>query len=232
MMEKLYKLSILFTICFLMSSTLFSQEKKCKAEFDFGADVVSRYIWRGSDFGNTPSIQPGFSVSMGKLEIGGWGNYGLSSNTGSLEADLYAEYNFDFGLGLIVTDYYFPGEALVINGTNSIVPVRAGNYFDYENAHTFEVGLSYEIKDFTIKGFQMIDGDTYGELSYALGKVDLILGAGNGAYTVDGDFNICNAGIGYNKELKLSETYSLPLFGQFIINPSSEQVHFVFGFTF
>ena len=45
-------------------------------EFDIGADVVSRYVWRGTDFGNSPAIQPSMSASFrdGQLELGYWKN--------------------------------------------------------------------------------------------------------------------------------------------------------------
>ncbi len=233
MMKTLYKFLGLLLIGLIVGQGATAQDKESKLKLDFGADLVSRYIWRGTDFGNTPSVQPGFTLAIDKFEIGAWGNYGLSSNTGSLEADLFASYSFDFGLGIIVTDYYFPGESTFLDKTtNNIVPVRAGNYFDYENAHTIELGLSYEIKNLTVSGYYMIEGDSYGEVSYALGNTSVFVGAGDGAYTVDGDFNVCNVGLGYSKEVAVSDKYKLPLFGQFILNPSTEQVHLVFGLSF
>lgn len=40
------------------------------AQFGLGADVVSRYVWRGTDFGNAASVQPYISYTAGVLEIG------------------------------------------------------------------------------------------------------------------------------------------------------------------
>ena len=41
------------------------------AELSLGADLVSRYIWRGKDFGNSPAIQPNVAFSVAGFKIGG-----------------------------------------------------------------------------------------------------------------------------------------------------------------
>ena len=33
-------------------------------------DIASRYVWRGTDFGNSPSIQPGIIYTSGALSLG------------------------------------------------------------------------------------------------------------------------------------------------------------------
>jgi hypothetical protein len=61
----------------------------------------------------------------------------------------------------------------------------------------------------------------------------LFLGAGNGAYTADDDdFMICNLGMSVEKEIKVTDSFAIPVFGQLILNPSTEQVHWVVGFSF
>ncbi|MCW8818976.1 MAG: hypothetical protein OQK61_01520, partial [Ignavibacteriaceae bacterium] len=62
-----------------------------KAEgFDVGADVVSRYVWRGTQFGDGIAVQPWLSYSFPGIgvEVGAWGSYDLSDEDAS-EADLY-----------------------------------------------------------------------------------------------------------------------------------------------
>ena len=52
------------------------------AEVGLGADVVSRYIFRGVDFGNSAAVQPYLSVSQevasGTLEVGAWGSFSIT----------------------------------------------------------------------------------------------------------------------------------------------------------
>ena len=44
-------------------------------QFNFGADIVSRYVFRGIDFGESATVQPSISYSVGGLEIGTWASY-------------------------------------------------------------------------------------------------------------------------------------------------------------
>jgi hypothetical protein len=76
---------------------------------DFGADVVSSYVWRGTQFGTGPHIQPYVSLSTGDLELGAWGSFPTTANGGGNELDLYASYSFG-KFGLTLTNYSFPGE--------------------------------------------------------------------------------------------------------------------------
>ena len=47
---------------------------------------MSRYIWRGTDYGHSPSIQPTLSLTAGGFEIGGWG--AIATNSFFQEIDL------------------------------------------------------------------------------------------------------------------------------------------------
>ena len=141
----------------LFRSILFSQtedehnnEKTSpgSARIDFGADLVSRYIWRGSDYGNSPSVQPNIAFSVASFKIGVWGSYGLGeyktkiNDSSTLEMghyaefDLFASYTFKwFTIG--ITDYFFP------NGLN---PNIGNRYYDYKKSttsHLFEASLSF-----------------------------------------------------------------------------------------
>ena len=58
-----------------------------------GADFVSRYVWRGSDFGESFSVQPALTLGHSGLKVGAWGSYSLSSDAAmSNELDLWASY--------------------------------------------------------------------------------------------------------------------------------------------
>jgi len=215
--------SILMLVTVLIFANANAQETP-KMTISPSADLVSRYVWRGWDFGNAPAVQPGIEFATGNLAIGAWGSYTISAGS-YLEADLYASYSFDFGLSVIATDYYFP--AAVIGA------VTENAYFDGDG-HTFELGLSQEIGDFYVAGYYWLnaDADLYFEAGYSFETFSIFAGAGNEAYTSDGDFMITNIGISTSKEIPISETYSLPVSGAFIINPELEQVNIVFGVSF
>jgi hypothetical protein len=220
-------------LALLMASIIFSpmnvnaQGEEESSPFDVGADLVSSYVWRGTKYGTGPAIQPYLSFAAGGFEIGGWGNYCFTSNEGA-EADIYLSYGFDFGLSIGLTDYYFPGT----------------NYFDVSDstgAHALEINLAYEIGGFSVAANYMLNeaggagaagGDMYFELGYGFKHFSLFAGAGDGWHSADGNFALCNLGISAEKEIKLSENFSLPVSGALIWNPDKEQYHVVVGISF
>ncbi len=118
------------------------------AQFSLGADLVSRYIWRGRDYGNSPAIQPNVAFSVAGFKIGAWGSYGFVSNTvqindsTTVNAGNYAETDWNLsysykGFTVMLSDYFFP---------NPLSPNENVNYFDYNNkttGHSYELSLAY-----------------------------------------------------------------------------------------
>ena len=80
-------------------------------ELTFGADLFSRYIWRGVDFsGNSPSLQPWATFKTGNethsFSVGLWSAFSLANSTNE-EADLFVNYTFKNRIGITLTDYPF-----------------------------------------------------------------------------------------------------------------------------
>ena len=71
-------------------STLALSAVPAAADVGFGADVVSRYVWRGTDFGNAVSVRPGMSYSTGSVEGGAWSSWAINGG-GANENDLEDE---------------------------------------------------------------------------------------------------------------------------------------------
>jgi len=187
------KLLLLFTICLFSLHYVYAQDEQAfkeaeesvsdkSATLNFGADIMSRYIWRGIDFGNSPAIQPSLFLSWRGLNVGAWGSYSfaphraqindsVSVNMGNYcEMDMYVSYTYKW-FTLMVFDYFIP---------NSIDPNYTGNehyqYFNYHNkttGHTFEVSLAFAgPKAFPIKFYA-------GTLVYGDDKAKDSLGAYN-----------------------------------------------------
>lgn len=189
-------------------------------EWNTGLDIYSSYIWRGAKFGSGPAFQPSVEFSTGGFAIGAWGSFNASADEAA-EADLYTSYGFDLGetgsLSFTLTDYYFPGSEWMDGKSHYIEPM-----------------VSLGLGSFSLTGAYMMNdgaGDIYLEAGVAAGPVNLTLGGGDGAYTMDGSFNICNIGIGTSKEIKITDTFSLPVSGSVILNPSSEQLYVVVGIS-
>lgn len=189
-------------------------------EFKASADVVSSYVWRGT-FQSGVAVQPTFDFTTGGFSIGAWGSTALSELSGSLmqEADLYAKYTFGFGLSAGITDYYYTGN----------------KFFDYKKggAHALELNLGYTTGSLSLSGNYLlnVNSDMYFEAGYAFDKVSVFVGAGNEVYSTDGKFALLNIGASTTKEIKITDTFSIPLKASVIVNPKSEQLFFVAGIT-
>lgn len=196
------------------------------------ADFVSRYVWRGLDFGNSGSIQPSLSVAAGNFEVGFWGSYPFTNDaSGAEEMDLYASYSVsDFSL--IVTDYYFPNSG-----------VKYGSYKDEGGAHTLEVGLSYggsESFPISVAAFVNVlydpENNIYFEVGYStsISEVGLDLyiggtpGSDNPIYGTS-EFNLINIGAKISKDIKITEDFSFPIFSSYVLNPNKEVGYLIFG---
>ena len=193
---------------------------------DFGADVVSSYVWRGTQFGTGPVIQPWFTLPTitDALELGVWGSFPVAGGDQTYELDLYASY--DFGpLALTVTNYTFPG--------------ATGAYGDdYELFDgDLEVTASGSIGaiGLTVGYFTDLEA-LYIEAGTTIAGMDLAIGYGSDAagafYVGDEDSGLVNVSLGGSKDIVITEDYSLPLFGSFIYNPTAEAAFMVVGVSF
>lgn len=203
---------VIMTIC---SLNIKAQES---TSWTTGVDLYSSYVWRGAKFGSGPAMQPTLKYTNGGFSIGAWGSYCFSTNEAT-EADLFASYGVSLGekssLTLAVTDYYFP----------------TAEYFDGDS-HYFEPMITIGLGKFSLAGAYMTNAeDVYFEAGLAAGPVTLFAGAGDGQYTKDTNFNLCNVGLKTSKSLKISDSFSIPVSGSVILNPSTEQFHIVVGIS-
>ena len=141
-MRRLYFTTILIIMISTYGSiTLKAQDTTTtkKVNLDVSCDLMSRYVWRGSQFGgNSPSIQPGLDLNYKVLTFGVWGAYSTGGINASQEVDLYLSANFlNDKITAIVTDYYFPSNTIKYD------------YFAYgdKTGHVFEAGLSFNGTD-------------------------------------------------------------------------------------
>ncbi len=205
----------------VLGVALYAQETE--SNWSSGAGFVSSYVWRGLYLSNA-AVQPALTFSSGGFSAGAWGS---ASFDGSLEADVFANYTFGFGLTLGVTDYYFPS----IEGGN--------DYFDLSKesgSHIFELNGGYKIAGLSLAANYVLNeaggagsagGDTYFEVGYAYRNINLFVGGGDGLQTEDGDFNLTNIGIGVTKELTITPTFTIPVTCSAIINPDREKFYIV-----
>ena len=200
---RVFTLSIMYSL--LVLSMLYG-------EVTIGAEVVRRYVWRGTDFGNAAAVQPGIETAVGPVTLGAWGSWSISpgpADASGNECDLYASTTVG-PVGLTLTDYFFPAYA----GTDSLLNI---------DIHVFELSAGADVGPVSLLAAANVSGDddnsTYLELTYGA----FSLGLGNGAYSTDGEFAPVSLGISASRD-NFSASY--------IINPDQETSFLVFGVNF
>jgi hypothetical protein len=221
----------------------FSQESDStkKINADLSVDFVSRYVWRGINLSESPSIQPNLAFSYRGLSLGTWASYSFARETFQ-EVDLFITYETDH-LAFTVNDYYNPLDTIGFSG----------DYFQLKNKstrHTIEgmvTMIGSESFPISLTGGIMFYGNdkgddgknlysTYIELSYAAAirniEVTPFVGITPAKGYYGSEFSIINLGVTVVKNIEISDKFQLPLKGSFIVNPEQEKVYFVIGITF
>jgi len=219
MKRRIIILAILGTMAY---SQLTAQEElgsKTVNPWSISCDIYSRYVWRGTDFGNSPSIQPSITYSSGALTVGVWGAWQFNGSAN--ENDVFISYQVG-PLALTLTDYFFPshsGESDYIFNTNSI-----------DGPHFLELSLSTSIKALTITSgyFFLEPGATTQSFYSNLSCGPFHIGLGNGMYTtVDKDgsdvFGVVDIGITATNGL-----YSC----SWVLNPNQQTTFLTVGKSF
>ena len=118
-----------------------------KVTLNVGADLVSRYIWRGQNFGSSAAIQPTLSVDAFGFSLGAWGSYAFSRHTFWVNDTISLDYSFnELDLFLSYTYKYFTVMLVDYYAPLPIDTLPGANYFHWKNKdtwHTLEVSLIF-----------------------------------------------------------------------------------------
>ncbi|GAA6256005.1 hypothetical protein F070042J6_18570 [Bacteroides sp. f07] len=233
----------------LVPSAMMAQDK---VEASVGADLVSGYIWRGQDLGGV-SIQPSLGVAYKGVSLGAWGSVGFES-TDTKELDLTLGYSIG-GFSVSVTDYWFNTQVATGVDDDGETIYTTNKYFKYaahSTAHVFEAQVGYDFGLLAINwytNFAGADGvkengkraySSYLALSapFRLGGLDWAVDLGmvpwettfyNG-YT--SGFSVSDVSLRASKDIKITDSFSVPAFAKVSVNPRTEGAYFTFGLSF
>ena len=218
------------------SATALAQDE---IETTISGDVVSSYIWRGQDLGNV-SLQPTLGIGYKGLSLSAWGSVGLTDAADTKEFDLTLAYTIG-GFNVGITDYWFNAGLDPEN--------RYFKYGSHGTNHLFEANIGYDFGPLSLQWFTNFAGNdgtnkdgkraysSYVEVAvpFKLATVDWTATAGavpwaTTSYGTNG-FAVTNLSLKATKEIKVTDTFSIPVFGQVVGNPCSQKAYLVFGFT-
>ena len=230
------KILILTAILFTAAVTAKAQDT---LETTIGTDLVSQYVWRGQDLGGV-SVQPTLGIGYKGLSLSAWGSAGLSNPADTREFDLTLAYTIG-GFNIGVTDYWFNAGLDPLN-----------RYFAYAadcTNHVFEANIGYDFGFASLQWYTNFAGNdgltpdekraysSYVEVSvpFVLGGVDWTAAAGavpfaTDFYGVEG-FGVVNVALTASKDIRITDSFSIPVFAQVAANPYSRNAFFVFGIT-
>lgn len=205
-------------------------------ELTISTDVVSQYIWRGQEMGSV-SIQPTFGMAYKGLSLTAQGNVGVSDTSDPKELDLMLSYAMG-GLNVGITDYW--------------VNAPEERYFLYDahrTNHVFEANIGYDFGVASLQwytNFAGADGvNNDGDRAYSsyieacapfrLAGAEWTAAAGVVPFATDyyatRGFAVTHLSLMAQKELRITDTFSLPLFAQVVATPCSQKAHLVVGLT-
>lgn len=232
-MKDLKKLGLMALGTIAMATSATAQDK---VETTIAADVVSQYIWRGQDLGSI-SLQPTLGLGYKGLSLSAWGNVGISEPSDNKEIDLtlsYATGGFNVG----VTDYFSSNGA------------KYFSYASHKTAHVFEANVGYDFGPVALQWFTNFAGadganksgkraySSYVEASapFKLGGCDWTASVGAVPYATDfystaHGFAVTNVSVKATKDIKITDSFSVPVFASVAANPSTQKAYLVIGFT-
>jgi hypothetical protein len=236
--RKIMKKIFIIALSVMSSFAVHAQDE---IETTISGDIVSNYIWRGQDLGSA-ALQPTLGVSYKGLSLTAWGSVGLVNPADTKEFDLTLAYTIG-GLNIGVTDYWFNAGLDPDN-----------RYFKYDahgTNHVFEANIGYDFGLASLQWFTNFSGNdgvnkdgkraysSYVEVvvPFKLSAIDWTATAGAVPFATDfynggtSGFAVTNLALKATKDIKVTDTFSIPVFGQIAANPCTQKAYLVLGFT-
>ena len=233
------KISALIPLSVLLLAGPVTAIAQDRVEAVVGTDFVSQYIWRGQELGGA-SMQPTLGIGYQGLSLSAWGSVGLVNPLDTRELDLTLAYEAG-GFNIGVTDYWFNAGLDPLN--------RYFTYASDRTNHIFEATVGYDFGFASLQWYTNFAGNdgvnndgkrafsSYAEanIPFALGGLDWTATAGavpfaTDFYGADG-FAFVNLALTATRDIKVTDTFAIPVFAQLACNPHTQNAFFVIGIT-
>ena len=213
-------------------------------------DIVSRFIWRGANFGDAVSIQPYTSLGIGDLSLYMWGSFALASQSPATPDFLafWLQYPVETSFGTFTTtlsDWVFR------NVAGDTANAQSRFFFNTKGEghgnHIIEAALLYTGPDafpveflFAKNVYNDPGYSGYMQVSYPFEVNDISLKASLGGvtgkssmwyFTEESGFHLYNVQLSATKNIDFTAQYSVPVTVSYVLNPYTETSWMVFSVT-
>ncbi len=244
------KILALFVLLFCALGNVKAQEK---VEPFYGGEIVSKYVWRGQDFGGV-AVQPYAGLSYKGFSFTVWSSLGFT-NEDVAEVDLIVEYTTG-GFTASITDcwssYYGSGDKYFAYGANSTChtfealvgydfgPVNVAwstNFAGYDGV-TPKGKRAYASYCYVAAPFSLLTIDWEGGVGFTPWASDYYAGYASTAgcdsddcYAGTTGFAVCEIALQAVREFKISDSFSFSLMAKGCYNPAINKFYFVAGIS-
>lgn len=241
-MKKLFSLILFLSFSIILFANDNSQESTIEkngygaelkeSKFGLGLELSTKYIWRGQEYGTSPTMFPSLSYSNKGFSIGALGAYNF--NDTHQELDLYVSYGFK-GLSISVTDYYYPtavgeNDSYFTFNKNTGHMLEGTISFEHERvpvwilASTFFAGADKNLEGKQAWSSYAEIGTHYDFLEN--NSISVAVGAAlNKSFynNFETGFSIVNIALKYTYNVEFNSGWILPLSTSYVINPQKEK---------
>jgi len=234
---RIHKKVILLSICLLVSTSALAQEKG-KLNVEVSGDLVTSYLWRGQELATT-SIQPSLWLDYRGLAVELWASYEFAGSDKYVEVDLSVAYKTG-GFLFLIRDIY-----------GGLKDEMKDAYFKYDSDtnHTFEATIGYDFGvcrlswNTTFAGLDGVNNSgnraysSYAEVDvpFRLAGFDFMGTVGIVPYASTllkaKGFAVTNLQLKVSRDLKITDSFSLPVFLETSANPATSNLYVALGLT-
>lgn len=221
---------ILFTLA-LLTNIVNAQEIQVKqkdSNFSLGLELSSKYMWRGIEYGDAPTVFPSINYTYKGFNAYAMGGYTI--NGSHQEVDLGIGYTHNW-LFVGAADYYYPSAVGKKDSYFNLNNRETGHYVElYTTISPQSVPLWITLSTYAYGADKNLEGkqaySSYAELGYKFcfkneNILSLCVGAAlNKSFYTDYEkgFNVVNMGIKYNSCIPFGK-FLLPVSASYILNP-------------
>ena len=187
------------------------------------------------------SLQPTLGLEYKGISLSAWGSVGLADPADTKEFDITLGYTIG-GLNIGITDYWF----------NAGLDPQ-DRYFKYDahgTNHVFEANIGYDFGVVSAQWYTNISGNdgvnkdgkraysSYFEVAapFKLATCDWTATVGAVPFATDfygtNGFAVTNLAVRASKDIKVTDSFSIPIFGEVSANPCSQKAYLVVGMSF